>query len=124
MLGSAMTSGRTTPARQAAREHRFLTDAARGHAPFIAESQARLEAGEELYGDSWAWIGIRRHLTELLEEAADLGAWAVLADQALDRDPQLSDQDREQIRAVLAGAARHGAQAHQALTTALRSATR
>jgi hypothetical protein len=118
-----MTPERTTPARQALRERAFLTEAARGHAPFIAEAQARLEAGEELYGDSWAWIGIRRHLAELLEEAADLGAWAVLADQALDRDHELSDLHRQQISAVLAVAARCGAQAHQALTTALRSVT-
>jgi hypothetical protein len=119
-----MTSGHPTPARQAAREQRFLADAARGHAPFVAHAQARLEGGEELYGDSWAWIGIRRHLTELLEEAADLGAWATLADQALDRDSEVSDQHREQIRAVLAVAARRGAQAHQALSAALRSMSR
>jgi hypothetical protein len=49
--------------------------------------------------------------------------WAVLADQALDRDPEISDLHREQIRAVLAVAARCGAQAHQALTTALGSVT-
>jgi hypothetical protein len=116
-----MTPERTTPARQAAREHRFLTDAARGHAPFVAQARARLEAGEEHYGDSWAWIGIRRHLTELLEEAADLGAWATLADQALDADPKHSELNHDQIRAVLNLVARRGAQAHEALTAALRS---
>ena len=64
-----------TPARDIQRERALLSQAARGHAPFVAEAQARLEAGEELYGDSWAWIGVRRHLSELLEESADLGAW-------------------------------------------------
>jgi hypothetical protein len=112
-----------TPARDSFRERRLLADAARGHHAFVAQAKARLEAGEELYGDSWAWIGIRRHLAELLEEAADLGAWAALADQALDTDPRLSDQHRERIRAILAVAARCGAQAHQALTAALGSVT-
>lgn len=110
-----------TPARDLPCERAFLAAAARGHHPFVAQAQARLEAGEELFGDSWCWIGIRRHLTELLEEAADVGSWAALADQALDVDPSLSDLHREQIRAVLVLAARHGAQAHEALTRALRS---
>src|SRR5450755_3893089 len=101
------------------RERRLLADAARGHEPFIRHAEARLEAGEEPFGDSWAWIGIRRHLEELLSEAADLGSWSCLADQALDRDPHLSDLHREQLRAVLAIAARRGAQAHEALTRAL-----
>lgn len=92
-----------TPARQPAREHRFLTEAARGHAPFVAQAQARLEAGE------------------LLEEAADLGAWATLADQALDADPKHSELNHDQVRAVLNLVARRGAQAHEALTAALRS---
>lgn len=106
------------------RERRLLAAAARGHEAFIRHVEARLEAGQEPYGDSWAWVGIRRHLAELLAEAADLGAWSVLADQALDRYPELSDPQREQIRAVLAIAARCGAEAHEALTTALASVNR
>lgn len=69
------------------RETAFLTEAARGHAPFVEQATARLDMGEEIYGDSWAWIGLRRHLAELLEEAADLGSWAALASQALDTEP-------------------------------------
>jgi hypothetical protein len=105
------------------RERRLLAAAARGHEPFVRHAEARLEAGQEPFGDSWAWFGMPRHLRELLEEAADLGAWAVLADQALDRDPHLSHLHREQLRAVLAIAARRGAQAHEALTRALESVT-
>jgi hypothetical protein len=106
--------------RDQAREQRFLRDAARGHDPFSDHAAARLDAGEDTYGDSWVWVGIRRHLDELLEEAADLGSWAALAEQALDREP-LSDVDRQRILAVLHLAARHGAQAHEALTGAARA---
>jgi len=107
-----------TTARDTERETRFLAGAARGHNPFVAQAQARLEAGEEIYSDSWAWIGILRHLAELLEEAADLGSWAALADQALDRE-QLTEREREHIRASLELAACCGAQAHAALTAGL-----
>ena len=102
-------------ARDLDREQRFLTDLARGHDGFVRHATARLAAGEDLYSDSWAWIGVRKHLGKLLEEAADLGSWAVLADQAADVDPRLSDVDRERVRAVLALVARLGAQAHEAL---------
>ncbi len=107
-------------ARDLTREQQFLAAAARGHDPFVQEATARLAAGEELYSDSWAWIGIRKHLVELLEEAADIGSWAALCDQAVDVDPQLSDVDRERVRSVLALAARRGAQAHEALSGVLR----
>jgi hypothetical protein len=98
------------------REQRFLRDAARGREPFVEHATARLDVGEEPYGDSWAWIGIRRHLAELAEEAADLGSWAALADQALDREQELADVDRARIRAVLELVARRGAEAHAALS--------
>jgi hypothetical protein len=113
-----------TAGRDLARETRFLTEGARGDRPFIDDAQARLAAGEDTFGDSWMWIGIRRHLTELLEEAADLGAWGCLADQALDRENDLSDLHREQLRSVLVVAARRGASAHGVLSNALRSVER
>lgn len=100
------------------REAAFLAEAARGHQPFIEQATARLAAGQEIFGDSWAWIGLRRHLTELLAEAADLGSWASLALQALDCEPGLSDTDRERVVAVLAATARHGARAHALLSAA------
>ena len=101
------------------RERAFLAEAARGHQPFVDHALARLDAGDELYGDSWVWIGMRRHLAELLEEAADLGAWAVLAHQALDHEPRLSAVDRQRVAGAVAAAARHGARAHAALTAAV-----
>jgi hypothetical protein len=113
----------TRPLRDLDREQRFLLDAAHGHEPFVEQATARLEAGEEPFGDSWAWIGIRKHLRELLEEAADVGACAVLADQALRYEQGLADVDRERIRTVLALSARRGAQAHEALTAVLRALT-
>lgn len=100
------------------RERRFLRDAARAHAPFVEHASERLAAGEEPFGDSWAWIGVRRHLAELLEEAADLGAWAALCEQALDRELELAAEDRQRLRAVVQIAARAGAEAHEALTGA------
>lgn len=113
-----------TPARDHHRERRFLAEAARGQRAFVDQCESRLEAGEEQFGSSWAWIGIRKHLVELLEEAADLGAWAVLADQALDRSHELSALHRDQIRAALADTAHRGAQAHAAVDRALKSIER
>jgi len=104
--------------RDPGRERAFLIEAARGHEPFVEQAIARLDGGEEIYGDSWKWIGLRRHFAELLEEAADLGSWAALAAQALDHEPDLSDADRQRIDAVLAATARHGARAHALLTAA------
>lgn len=46
-----------------------------------------------------------RHLAELTEEAADLGTWAVLADQPLDSEHGLSADQREQVRQALRRAA-------------------
>jgi hypothetical protein len=106
-------------ARDLAREHQLLTEAARGHAAFVQQAEGRLAAGEDEFGDSWAWIGVRKHLSELLEECADVGSWSALCEQALSLDPRLTDQQREQVRAALQVAARHGAQAHQLLTNAL-----
>lgn len=103
------------------REQRILTNAGHGRAPFIEQARARLEAGEERFGSSWSWIGIPRHLTELMEEAADLGSWAVLADQALDLEHGLSDDAREQIRQALHRAAELGAEAHKVLDAALKA---
>ncbi len=47
------------------RAQRWLRDAAHGHAPYVEHATSRLETGEDTYGDSWAWIGIRKHLAEL-----------------------------------------------------------
>lgn len=108
----------TTTRRDLHREHLWLENAARGHTAFVEHAEARLAAGDEPYGDSWMWIGLRRHVAELLEEAADLGAWSALARQVVDRETTLDDVHRQQIGAPLELTARHGAAAHEALTRA------
>ncbi len=104
--------------RDVAREHQFLIDAAHGETPCVDHAEHRIADGDEAYGLSFLWIGIRRHLAELQEEAADLAAWAALADEALDREHDVSDLHKQQIRAVLVAAAQHGARAHGLLTNA------
>lgn len=104
--------------RDSFRERRWLAEAACGHAAFIEQALARLEAGQAEFGDSWAWIGVRRHVAELTEEASDLGAWAVLCDQALDLDAGLSSEQREHLRQTLRRVAALGAAAHRLLSEA------
>jgi hypothetical protein len=104
--------------RDSFRERRFLAEAACGHMPYIEQALARLDAGQSTYGDSWCWIGIRRHLAELTEEAADLGSWSALADQALDGELALSAEQREQTRQALRRVAALGACAHRLLAEA------
>ena len=116
MFGTGL--GLRMSARDFDRERVFLTAAARGHHELVEHATARLAAGEDVYGDRWT-VGIRTLLGELSEEAADLLAWGSLADQALDFE-SLTEAQREQVCAVLHLAARHGAQAHRALATALR----
>jgi hypothetical protein len=99
------------------RERQFLHDAARAHDPFVEHANARLEP----LSDSWLWIGIRRHLHELLKVTADLGAGAVLTDQSLRCEQGLSDIDRARVGAVLVVAARHAAQAQGSITAVLRA---
>ena len=104
--------------RDSFRERRFLAEAACGHAAFVTQALTRLDAGQAEYGDSWAWIGTRRLLAELTEEAADLGAWSALADQALDLDAGLSSEQREHLRRTLRRVAALGAAAHRLLSEA------
>jgi hypothetical protein len=112
----------TRAERDPGRERQFLATAVgEQRSAFVTEAQTRLTAGEQLYGDRWATVGIRRLLGELVEEAVDLGAWAALAEQAVDLEPGLSDVRADQIRGVLALAARRGAQAHDVLAQIVRS---
>lgn len=107
------------PLRNLDRERRFLIDIAPTSPEFVVAVQARLLAGEEQYGDSWAWIGIRRHLAELTEEAVDLAGWAVLAEQALDQQ-SIDEITRRRVSAVLRLVARRGAQMFDLLSQTLR----
>lgn len=51
--------------------------------PWVAAVMARLAMGESLYGSEWAWRRPIELVREAREEALDIGAWAVLAWQAL-----------------------------------------
>jgi hypothetical protein len=107
------------PLRNLDRERRFLVDVAPASPTFVQAVQARLQAGDEQYGDSWAWIGVRKHLAELMEEAVDLAGWAVLCEQALDQQT-MSETSRRRLSAVLRVVARRGARAHELLAQTLR----
>ena len=69
----------------------------------------RLEAGEREYGNSWAPRPLEELLWEIMEECADVGAWAALALQALELRSDLGDGDREFVSKALQDAARYGA---------------
>jgi len=104
----------TAPPRDRDHEGVFLGRAAAGHTPFAVQASERLERGEMLFGDGWRERGIAELVRELLEEAADIGAWGALADQAVDDAEPASAT----IVAALTIAAWHGARAHEALTLA------
>lgn len=110
-----MTIRAQQPARDLKRERVFLHAAAGFVTPegFVEHAELRLEEGETAagYGNRWAEIGIRAFVKELREEAADLGAWAALADQALTVE-DLHPATAAHVRAALQSIARRGAQAH------------
>lgn len=103
--------GRVT-ARDRTRERTFLDHAAAPHGRagdrWAACARGRLEAGQVAYGDRWPVVGLARLLEKLGEEAADLGAWAALATQALDL-ADLRPARAVEVHRVLASAARAGA---------------
>lgn len=90
-----------------------------GRSGFAEHATARLAAGERTYGDRWARLGLVRLLAELGEEAADLGAWSVLALQALEL-AELPPDSREYAATRLHAAILCGAHAHHALSGASR----
>jgi hypothetical protein len=85
---------------------------------FAAHALDRLAAGEDVYGDRWTTLGADRLLVELLEEAADLGAWGVLPLQALEHDPELPPVVRDRVATGVRGAILCGAHAHATLERA------
>ncbi|MEJ7824893.1 MAG: hypothetical protein WKF48_05665 [Solirubrobacteraceae bacterium] len=113
-LSDPLSGGAEGPlTRDRAREASFLEEAARGHSAFVLQASQRLEQGQAIYGDAWRQRGAATLVGELLEEAADIGAWGALAAQSLD-----AGGAHARARALLALAARRGAQAHAALTSA------
>lgn len=99
------------PRRDPVRERRFLHAAAPLTREWVDHACRRLEAGEQEYAGSWATRGLCELLNELAEEAADIGAWAVLAEQALDQRDDLEGCEREALHTDLLDAARKGARA-------------
>jgi hypothetical protein len=108
--------------RDVAREGAWLQRAEQraGLSAFAEHAARRLAAGETAYGDRWVGLGLERLLRELREEAADLGAWGVLALQALDRAPSVPGPTRERLARSIYTAIVWGAHAHRALVIAQR----
>lgn len=109
-----MTIRAQQPARDPRREREFLQRASAftGARLFIAHCEHRLGQGDREFGQRWARIGLHQHVRELSEEGADLGAWAALAEQAVDLEHV---HDSRLVRVQLSLAARGGAIAHQAV---------
>jgi hypothetical protein len=84
-----------------------LAELSAGRSGFLEHALMRLAAGEHAYGNRWAHMGLDHLLRELTEEAADIGAWGVLALQALEHHPSAHDVDRiaRQLHAALLWAA-------------------
>ena len=99
-------------------ERSWIGEAGRGlDERFTSHVHRRLAMGDQMYGDRWQALGLERLLTEITEEAADLGAWAVLALQALDLT-EAGSSERRALAGGLMVAARAGAQAHAAIVEA------
>lgn len=82
---------------------------------FSEHALARLNAGEEEYGDRWRDLGAQRLVAEMLKEAADIGGWGALVLRSLcDADTQ---ESREAI-ALVSRALALAAQAHLLLESA------
>lgn len=103
--------------RDIARERAFLQSAARGadSVRFVAHAEGRLAAGELKFGDSWTRLRLEEFVRELTEEAADLGAWAALAAQALTALVPVQVVSASQLLHDLCAVAHAGALAHSAL---------
>ena len=85
-----------------------------GASGFAEHVSDRLSAGDVRYGSRWTSLGLARLLDELREEAADLGAWGVLALQALEHQDH-PECRRKRIADRLHAAILAGAEAHFAL---------
>lgn len=119
---ASMVASSPPAARDHGAERTWLIAAERaaGAGHFTTHALRRLDAGQAAYGDRWATLGLHRLVHELLEEAADLGAWGVLALEALERDAaSLSDTQRRRLEGLLHAAIVAGARAHRELERAL-----
>lgn len=98
------------------RERDFVGSGAGGWAEHV---HTRLAAGQEIHGDRWAERPLTALLYEILEEAADIGAWAALAEQRLDA-ADFDDDAKAMVRSCLSDAVGSGSWAHWYITLALK----
>jgi hypothetical protein len=107
------------PPRDPARELAWLQEAVVelgvGDAVFVDHALRRLALEREFHGGE---MGLARLLATLEERAADIGAFGVLALEALASEPDLSDLMRDHVSAVVHAAIVLGAYSYQALTIA------
>lgn len=107
--------------KRAERRWLLIAELHAGQSGFARHALARLAAGQLAYGDQWATRAPDELLRELTEEAADVGAWGVLALQALERDHNLDAHTRRRVCRDLEATLLDGARAHEALVTARRT---
>ncbi len=105
--------------RDLARELRMLTEA--GGWEYAAAVAARLDAGAEDYGESFAWCARSRLWSRLAQESVDVGAYSALTLRRLELDGTAPRQ-LERLRALLLSIARHGAEAEALISEARRLA--
>ncbi len=98
-----------------------LAELRAGRSGFTEHALMRLAAGERAYGDRWAARTVDELLGELTEEAADLGAWGVLALQALSAKDAAGGRRSRRVAEQLEAAITCGAEAHSLLIQARRA---
>jgi hypothetical protein len=106
------------PRRDEVREQRILAEAtgAVDGGDWNRQVASRLAQGQRDYGDAWVYRPAADLVVEATEEAADLAAWLLLAEQAIDAE-DLADAGL--IRCLLSLAMGRAAQAHVELAAAL-----
>jgi hypothetical protein len=103
-------------------EHQLLSTAELANGAgsgFTAHAVYRLKLGESTYGDGWRALTPRQLLGTIGEEAADIGAWAVLAVQAIAAEPVDGETHAELLTRLNETLGAAAAQ-YRALTDALR----
>jgi hypothetical protein len=93
-------------------------EAEAGESGFAAHALCRLVAGEGLYGDRCAQLGLSQLISELATGAADLGSLSAASLQALDREIDAASPHCEFIGTALRAAVLFGALSYKALILA------
>jgi hypothetical protein len=112
---------RRDPERELAWLESATADLGEAGAAFVEHARRRLSLGEEAYGDAWAGRTVEQLVDEMVEETLDVGAWGVLALQALELDTTITSMNRTHVATVIHAAVAIAARSHQALTIARRA---